>query len=300
MNLEFLYVLENIRNVFLNYVFLFFTSFAEEIVIILLFSLIFWCLDKKLGYKVLFAYFLSGLAVQGLKLTFRIERPWILDPNFKPVDQALGSATGYSFPSGHTQCATSLYGSIAFHLRKKIGYIISFVIIGLVMFSRMYLGCHTPKDVLVSFGITLIFVLIIEALASNISMTKAFDVVIVIALEIAAALLTFYFVKLVNSGASTAELAMDGFKSTGAVMGFAIAWFIEKYYVCFTPKTYSKKYQVIKMVVGLLVVLILKVGRKALLGDNIPGNMIRYAILVLWIVAVFPFMIKKFINDNNL
>lgn len=300
MNLEFLYILEGIRNTFLNYFFLLCTCFAEETVIILLFTFIYWCLDKKMGSKILFSYFTSGLIVQGLKLTFRIERPWVLDPNFTPVEQAVGSATGYSFPSGHTQCATSLYGSIATHLRRKSSYIISFVVIALVMFSRMYLGCHTPKDVLTSFIATSLVVVIVEFVSSNFSMTKGFDIFLVIVLEFTAIALTVYKWNLVKTGATTSVLAMDGFKSTGAVMGFAIGWYIEKHCIDFTTKTYSKKFQVLKMILGLGVALILKVGLKALFGDNIPGNIARYFIIAIWIVAVFPFIIRKFINEKNL
>ena len=59
-------------------------------------------------------------------------------------------ATGYSFPSGHTQCAASLYGSIARSSKKRAVQIGFAAIALLVGFSRMYLGVHTPKDVLVA------------------------------------------------------------------------------------------------------------------------------------------------------
>ena len=151
--MEFLYFLESIRNGFLDIFFIICTSFGEELVLISLFAVIYWCINKTLAYRIAFSYFLSGIAVQGLKIHFRIERPWVIDPDFKPVEQVIDTATGYSFPSGHTQSSTSLYSSIAFHFKKRAVYIGAFILIAAVMFSRMYLGCHTPKDVLVSFEI---------------------------------------------------------------------------------------------------------------------------------------------------
>jgi membrane-associated phospholipid phosphatase len=56
--------------------------------------------------------------------------------------------TEYSSPSGHTQGASSFYSAISIYLKKVI-YFISAVIIFLVGYSRMYLGVHYPKDVIV-------------------------------------------------------------------------------------------------------------------------------------------------------
>lgn len=62
----------------------------------------YWCYDKKFARRIGLTYFSSGLVVQNLKIIFRIPRPWILDPDFHPVQSAIPHATGYSFPSGHT------------------------------------------------------------------------------------------------------------------------------------------------------------------------------------------------------
>lgn len=95
--MEFLYFLESIRNGVLNIFFIICTSFGEELVLISLFAIIYWCINKKLAYRIAFSYFMSGIVVQGLKIHFRIERPWVIDPDFKPVEAVMDTATGYSF-----------------------------------------------------------------------------------------------------------------------------------------------------------------------------------------------------------
>ena len=297
--MEFLYFLESIRSSVLNVFFIICTSFGEELVLVSLFAVIYWCINKTLAYRIAFSYFLSGVVVQGLKVHFRIERPWVIDPDFKPVDSVLDTATGYSFPSGHTQSSTSLYSSIALHFKKKALYILSFAIIALVMFSRMYLGCHTPKDVLVSFAITFIISLVVSLVYDNLNSSLVTDLTVMLFTLILSAGLFVYSYQLVAAGVTTDVLAMDGFKAAGAGMGFGIGWFIEKRFIRFTPKNSRFGIQVLKLVLGLGVTVALKAGLKLLLGDTIITNTIRYFLILLWVVALFPLIIKKFLKDRT-
>lgn len=87
-----------------------------------------------------------------LKYAFQRPRPRFTDP--------LLTLTGYSFPSGHTMMATALYGVLAVYLctsdmdqRQRKGRLViisaaAALLIGLVGFSRMYLGAHYLSDVL--------------------------------------------------------------------------------------------------------------------------------------------------------
>ena len=95
--------------------------------------LFYWCYDKKFARRIGLTYFSSGLVVQNLKIIFRIPRPWILDPDFHPVQSAIPHATGYSFPSGHTQGATSLFASLALGSKQrstKFLFTASFLLVG--------------------------------------------------------------------------------------------------------------------------------------------------------------------------
>ena len=295
--MEFLYFLESIRNGFLDIFFIICTSFGEELVLISLFAVIYWCINKTLAYRIAFSYFLSGIAVQGLKIHFRIERPWVIDPDFKPVEQVMDTATGYSFPSGHTQSSTSLYSSIAFHFKKRTVYIGAFILIAAVMFSRMYLGCHTPKDVLVSFVATIIISLAVSLIYDNFNSSLLTDLLVAILIFLLSAGLFGYSYYLVNAGITTDVLAMDGFKAAGADAGFAVGWFIEKRYIKFNPKNSHILLQIVKVIAGLAGALIIKSGLKLLLGNTMVTNTVRYFFVILWIAVFFPLIIKKCFKD---
>lgn len=156
--MEFLRFLEGIRTPVGDAFMSFITLFGEETIFLLLALVFFWCVDKRRGYYLLFTCFTGTICVQILKMSFRIPRPEVLDPNFTIVESAREAATGYSFPSGHTQCAAGLWGGLARSAKKRAVQIGGVVLTLLVGLSRMYLGVHTPLDVFVSLGIALVVI----------------------------------------------------------------------------------------------------------------------------------------------
>ena len=60
----------------------------------------------------------------------------------------VSTATGYSFPSGHTQTATTFWTSLMIIFRKKWVNILGIVMILGVGLSRLYVGVHYPTDVI--------------------------------------------------------------------------------------------------------------------------------------------------------
>jgi undecaprenyl-diphosphatase len=82
-----------------------------------------------------------------MKLWFHRERPNI----HRLIEQA-----GYSFPSGHSMAAFSLYGVIAYllwrHMRNRrerfVLILFTVLMTGGIGWSRIYLGVHYPSDVI--------------------------------------------------------------------------------------------------------------------------------------------------------
>ena len=142
--MDFLRLLASVRNPVLNAVMSGVTYFGSEIAFMAAALLLFWCIDKRQGYYVFLVGAVGTICNQFLKLAFRIPRPWVLDPDFQIVEAARADATGYSFPSGHTQNVVGTTASL-FACRKETWVrIVCVVLMLLVPFSRMYLGVHTP------------------------------------------------------------------------------------------------------------------------------------------------------------
>ena len=163
----FLYLLEGIRNPFLDFFFSLITHLGSELVFMVLAVAIYWCVSKQQGLFLLSVGCLGTTINQALKITFRIPRPWVRDPNFTIVEAARADATGYSFPSGHTQSAFGVFGCLVRDAKRRTFAVIYITIAVLVGFSRMYLGVHTPADVGVSVLAALVLVFALHPLFDN-------------------------------------------------------------------------------------------------------------------------------------
>ena len=111
-------------------------------------ALIYWCVSREFGSYFLMGWSGNRLANGMLKVTVCAYRPWIRDARVVPYGDAITTATGYSFPSGHTMNAATVFGGGAVRrdlprlLRVMLG-----ILVLLVAFSCNYLGVHTPQDV---------------------------------------------------------------------------------------------------------------------------------------------------------
>lgn len=291
--MDFLRFLSQYRTPLGEKIFQFFTYFGQELLIILILCLIYWCLSKKLAYQIGLSFFVSGLLMQVLKITFRISRPWVLDPSFEAVASAIPAATGYSFPSGHTQCATALYGTLAFYLKKPWQRILSVFMFVMVGFSRMYLGVHTPKDVLVSMALTLLTIFAVARLSSYMQNHYVSPILVTMVLAVCSVLTAAYAAILLSQNTIETKYASDCLKAAGAGLGFALAWYLEHKHINFESDVPLKK-QIPKFAIGILITAILEFGLKYLVGDGLFLSCLRYFILVLWALAIFPMLDKKY------
>ena len=148
--MDILYALEKIRTPFWNGVMSAVTQLGGEVIFIVAAVVVFWCVRKWEGYYLMTVAFCGTVLNQFLKLICRVPRPWVRDPNFTIVESARAEATGYSFPSGHTQNAIGLFGGMARWGGRRWVRLGLTALALIIAFSRMYLGVHTPADVGVS------------------------------------------------------------------------------------------------------------------------------------------------------
>ncbi|MCD8378652.1 MAG: phosphatase PAP2 family protein, partial [Candidatus Gastranaerophilales bacterium] len=233
-----------------------------------------------------------------------IYRPWMLDGRVKPLAAAIPAATGYSFPSGHTASCTAVYGSLIVWFRKnKIIRYLSFLIILLVMFSRNYLGVHTPQDVIVSFIIGIIILYANKKLLDWENKTKNADVIITAVITLVSVLLILYVnyksYPMDYSGGkllyNPAPIKTEIFARIGFVYGVFYGWLIEKRLVGFTPQSGSKLNKLLRFVVGLGCLTILLKFSELVLVDILGqrfGLFSGYFIIGLFITFFYPFLCK--------
>ena len=298
--MSFLYFLEGIRNPILDWIVAVITHLGEEIIFMAVALVIFWCIDKFEGYYILSVGFIGTVLNQFLKIVFRIPRPWIIDKNFSIVESARAEATGYSFPSGHTQSSVGTFGALARWNKNRVIRIICIVLCVLVPFSRMYLGVHTPKDVVVSIiiAVSLLFIIhpIIMRGRDNKKVMWIFLSTMAL-ITLAGTVFVFVYKFPMDVDQQNLISAQKNFaKLFGCILGMLFVYFIDSNYINFDTKA-TFIGQVLKLVLGLIIVVALKEGLKPLLkivmGETLFTNTIRYFILVVFAGAVWPLTFKK-------
>ena len=63
-------------------------------------------------------------------------------------------------------------------------------------------------------------------------------------------------------------------------------------HISFTPPDSTRK-RIIRFVVGIAVTLLIQTGLKPLIGESLPASFLRYFIVVIWIVTVYPFLFSR-------
>lgn len=299
--MDFLYFLQDIRNPVLDAFMSLITHLGEELIFMVVALVIFWCVDKYQGYYILSVGFLGTVINQFLKITFRIPRPWVIDKNFNIVESARAEATGYSFPSGHTQSSVGTFGSIARWNKNKTLRIICIALCVLIPISRMYLGVHTPKDVVASLIVAaalifIIYPIIIKAKSNPKVMWWFICCMFLITLAGTIYVIFYNFPSSVD--AENLLSAQENFcKLLGCILGMAVIYFIDTKYIKFKTDA-SALGQILKVVLGLAVIVALKEGLKPIItyifGNNLlMQNSLRYFITVVFAGAVWPLTFKR-------
>ncbi len=142
-----LHALSAIRAPWLVFLMQYMTWFGDGMVFAAVGITAYWCWNKQAGEYML-SVGLAGTAIgHALKNLFRVPRPWLLDRDFAIVESARARATGYSFPSGHTQMGIGVYGALALKTGNRAVRLIAAALCVIIPFSRMLLGVHTPLDI---------------------------------------------------------------------------------------------------------------------------------------------------------
>lgn len=297
--MDILSALEKIRTPFWNGVMSAVTQLGGEVIFIVAAVVVFWCVSKWEGYYLMTIAFCGTVLNQFLKLICRVPRPWVRDPNFTIVESARAEATGYSFPSGHTQNAIGLFGGMARWGGRRWVRLGLTTLALVIAFSRMYLGVHTPADVGVSLVLAAALVLGLYPLMRRAQEKPRYmGYVLAAMLVVSGAFVVFVETCGFPADMDAENLASgigNAWKMLGAVAGMTLAWLLDRRYIHFETQAVWWV-QVIKVAVGMALLLAIKSGLKApllaLLGHEGLAGGVRYFLLVLVAGAVWPLVFR--------
>ena len=311
MDIEYLLLLQNFRegtdNV-LTPLMMRISEFIIGIIPLLVVAMVYWVFSRKAGAWILLnvsgSYWLNGI----LKLTACVYRPWIRDLRVVPAEAAIASATGYSFPSGHTAFATAYYGCGALccwkQKKTRAVSVVMVLLLTATMFSRNYLGVHTPQDVLVGFLASALFMLASIWLFRWMEAGDRKRDVLVLAGGLCLMALSMVYIMVkpypmddVNGTllVDPEKMKPDTISGITATAAWLIGWFLERRRIRFENPADKRKGFVVGALAcvpivlwfmwfpGFAVPVIGKIGVKALL-QSVP---------MLYILTVVPMLLKK-------
>lgn len=307
MDINYLLFLQRIREItggVFDTFFLKATLCGESIITFLLLAGIYWCVSKRTGQYMFFNIAFASSLNQSLKKVFHIERPWIRDARVVPVQEAVPGAGGYSMPSGHTTRAVAVWGaagtSILHHnsyhkdknRRRRILSVLLWGVACVVMFSRNYLGVHTPQDVVVALLLGMLLLYVTEKVLQWVDAVDADDGdekekknpsksnrdLIVLAVGSLLLLLPM--------------LRYGCLSNTGAGFGFLLGWVLERRFVKFEVEA-GKLEKAIRFIIGGAVIVIIVTSMSPMLVLWMPS---RYAgFFTMFAVAMFISVIYPFL-----
>ena len=222
MQLSILLFLQSIHSHFLDRAMNFISLLGEVFVPLIVLSALYWCVSRKKAFTILSSLMTALLATQIVKAIVRSPRPFQAHPELIEGDR-IETATGYSFPSGHSTTSSSFYSSLSCVCRKKWLTAICTILIILVPVSRMYLGVHWPIDVLVGTAIGLASGLLLSGIFARIYDDKEKCIRFTLASGLAALILSAILAVLLEldviDRVAFADLASNAAVASGAMLG---------------------------------------------------------------------------------
>jgi membrane-associated phospholipid phosphatase len=295
----------------------FFTFLGNEQFYLLVAPAILWCIEPILGVRLGLFLMISGMLNTALKVAIHGPRPYWYTNNVKVFG---GAENSFGAPSGHSQNAVVVWGTLADWIKQRWFWIIALIVIFMIGISRIYLAVHFPHDVLLGwfFGFVILWLLLrLEQPAVNwikkypigIQLLIIFLFSLILILIVMIAQLNLRGWSLPAEWANNAHQAFPNeppinplsfhnfLSSTGAFFGLAAGWIWISRLGGFTTKDDWWKL-VVRYLVGLIGVLILYLGLGALFNDSetfisYALRYIRYALIGFWMSGFAPWLFVK-------
>ena len=314
MDIQYLLWLQELRNATGGVFDEFFNSLSKFAVDIMPFLpfVVFWCADKKWGYRFIASWGIGEVLNGIIKLTVCAYRPWIRSELIEPAGDSKVAATGYSFPSGHTTVATVTYGTtIAWQKEKRKWLVILCgVLIALTAFSRNFLGVHTPQDVIVGFCESLVIIFVVGLVQKRVEGNeKTLDILTIVGIAAAVLTLIYIMIKPYPMDYVDGKLLVDPqkmmndtFKACGAFLGILIGSFLDRHYLKYEIPVGAAQLPILTCV-GAAIMFGWKewfsVATVVAAFGGHWGNLIARFIMVIFAISIWPMVITKACEETS-
>lgn len=280
--IDFIHAVQVVHGPALDAVFKAITFLGEEDFFMILLPLMLWCVDFAVGMRLGVVFLVSTYFNDGLKSLFAHPRPFELDPTVK-----LHDAEGYGLPSGHSQSAVAVWGTIAAEFRERWMWIVAVLLMVLIGFSRIYLGVHFPTDVLGGWAVGVLFLAIYLAWGSRV---EAWLTGSGMAVQIALAVAVPLALLLVHTS-DTASSVM------GVLIGVGVGSILAKRFAPFSAAGPLWQ-RVVRLLVGAAVIMGLRYGLKAIFPSEgeplyLLMHTVRYGTMGLWAGLGAPWLFVR-------
>ena len=131
------------------------TFLGNEEFFLLAMPFLFWCVNASLGFRIGIMLMLSNAVNAFFKVLFRGPRPYWIEPRVT----AYTAETSFGVPSGHSQNSASLWGLAAAKINRRWVWVVFSLIVFGVGLSRLYLGVHFLRDVLLGWTLGALLVI---------------------------------------------------------------------------------------------------------------------------------------------
>lgn len=249
-----------------------------------------------------FVYWVVG-RVPGMRLSFLMLTGFWLNSALKYlVGQPRPSAPGLErmepltdpgLPSGHAQSTTTFWGYVGLMFRRRWIWQVGTAVVLLSSLSRLYLGMHTPLQVLAGWGTGLLLLLVAWWTLPVIQRwleQPHWLVSALIVLVYSGALFALHH----HDAAGTSMLGAGGTAvPVGALVGFGLGHVFGTRWFAYEAKG-PVWWQIVKTAIGVAVLFGLRVGLKPLMPAGYFGDMIRYAVIGFSATTVLPWLYSRF------
>lgn len=288
------------RTDFISSAFMPFNYLINEVTFILVLPLVYWCIHKDTGKRLMQTLLFSFLVNVWFKTLLGRPRPYQVAVPGKPkIIPALPALDSYGIPSGHTQGSVVLFGFLAGEVKRKGFTILMVLLMILTAVSRLVHGVHYPQDII--FG-ALLGILVLIVYPPIYKAGSRFLSNFILPAQAVLSLLLFtgliYFYKLFISDTHS----FNSYISLAAVFSFGLFGFsLEGRYIRFSTKG-GLIARLLRFTAGIILTFGLYIGFKVLFGFfKAPENSflsftlrtLRYGTIGLWISAGAPALFVK-------